>query len=725
MIKKVQLGDQWYILATASPADERRRVLKYNDTFAIFDRFGDVQCIGMGEEGIYHGDTRFLSHQDLLIAGVRPMFLNSAVKEDNGLFVIELMNPDIPLAGGGRIEKGLLHIFRAKLLWDGACYEHVRVVNFGLEAIETSISMEFGADYADIFEVRGFERNRQGEHFSPAATRNSLVFAYRGADGETRKTQIDFDPEPERIANHRADFRVALAPKEEAHFYATVRCQLDSQPIQAQDETGDYLSVLKQANTVLGKRLNESCKVTTSNPLVNHWIDRSSSDLVMLTSTLPLGRYPYAGVPWYSTTFGRDGILTAWECLWIDPDLAKGVLKILAATQATKEDPTCDAEPGKILHEARQGELAILGEVPFRRYYGTVDATPLFVGLAGAYHERTGDIGFIRSIWPNIRRALDWMDRYGDVDGDGFVEYARRSETGLVQQGWKDSNDSVFHDDGQLADAPIALCEVQGYVYEAKRYAARMATALGESAYADQLQKAAQLLKKNFNEAFWCEAIGTYALALDGKKRQCAVRSSNAGHVLWSGIADPVLAERVAQQLVSEEFFCGWGIRTLSSKEVRYNPMAYHNGSIWPHDNALIAAGMARYGFTAHAMKVFSGLFDVSLFVDQHRLPELFSGFNKRAGEGPTLYPVACSPQAWAAASVFSLLQACLGLSFNPETSEVRFRHPHLPEFIDTLEIRGLTINDAVMDLRLQRYPNNVGINVLRKEGHAEVVVIA
>jgi glycogen debranching enzyme len=725
MVKKVQLGDQWYILATSSPTDERRRVLKYNDTFALFDRFGDIQPIGMAEEGIYYGDTRFLSHQELLIGGVRPMFLNSSVKESNGLFIIELMNPDLDPAGMSRIEKGLLHIFRAKLLWDGACYEHVRIVNFGLEAIETTVSMEFGADYADIFQVRGFQRSRQGEYLPSVCDRSEIVLAYRGLDQTVRRTRISFDPEPENITGARAEFRVALAPKGKAHLYATTCCELESQSVQTAPEATDYLSALKRATTVIGERLNERCKISTSNALINHWIDRSASDLVMLTSTLPEGQYPYAGVPWYSTTFGRDGILTAWECLWIDPGLAKGVLNFLAATQATEEDPARDAEPGKILHEARKGELAALDEVPFRRYYGTVDATPLFVGLAGAYYERTGDLDFIRSIWPNIQAALDWIDRDGDADGDGFVEYARRSPTGLLQQGWKDSNDSIFHWDGRLADGPIALCEVQGYVYEAKRYAAQLAALLGDAAQAKQLRHGAQLLKKKFNEAFWCQEIGSYALALDGEKRQCAVRSSNAGHALWSGIADPECAARITQQLLSEEFFCGWGIRTLSSKEVRYNPMAYHNGTVWPHDNALIAAGMARYGFTDKAMAVFAGLFDVSLFVDQHRLPELFSGFEKRSGEGPTLYPVACSPQAWAAASVYYLLQACLGLSFNPERSEIRFRHPQLPSFLDTVEITGLSVNGAILDLRLQRYPNNVGINVLRKIGDAEVVVVA
>jgi glycogen debranching enzyme len=723
MVNKIQLGDQWYILATSSPADERRRVLKHNDLFALLDRFGDAQ--GMGEEGLYYGDTRFMSHHELLIDGARPMFLNSTVKDDNGLLIIELMNPDLHADGRNTVAKGLLHIFRAKLLWNNACYEHVRIANYGMEQVKVTMSMEFGADYADIFEVRGFGRDKRGEPMPAEVSDSELLLGYRGRDQTVRKTRITFDPVPDKVAPNCAEFKLTLPPKREAHLYATIRCEIEGRQTQAMAGAADYFSALTQATKATRGQLHKRCKITTSNAMVNHWLDRSASDLVMLTSTLPEGDYPYAGVPWYSTTFGRDGILTARECLWIDPSLAKGVLAFLSATQATEENPEQDAEPGKILHEARRGELAALEEIPFRRYYGTVDATPLFIGLAGAYYERTGDLDFIASIWPNIQRALHWIDHYGDRDGDGFVEYARRSGTGLEQQGWKDSNDSVFHRDGRLAQAPIALCEVQGYVYEAKLRAAQLASLLGDKALAQQLRDAAQLLKKNFNEAFWCEEIGSYAIALDGEKRQCAVASSNAGHALWTGIASKKHAAKVADRLLADDLFCGWGIRTISSNEVRYNPMAYHNGSVWPHDNALIAEGMGRYGFTDKAMMVFAGLFDTSLFMDQHRLPELFCGFCKRPGEGPTLYPVACSPQAWAAASVYSLLQACLGLTFDPSKSEIRFRHPQLPPFLETVEIKDLSINGGTVDLRLQRYPNNVGINVVRKEGNAEVVVVA
>ena len=728
MAHKIQLDEQWYILATASPADERRRVLKHDDTFGLFDRFGDIQQIGMGEEGIFHGDTRFLSHHELLIEGVRPMFLNSSVKDDSTLLIVELMNPDLHLDGRPTVPKGLLHIFRAKLLWAGACYEHVRIVNFGMEPIETNVWMEFGADFADIFEVRGFRRSGSGELLAPQAGDSELLLGYRGMDQLERRTRICFEPPPDSLDTDRAAFKVRLPPKGEAHLYATIHCETGSRTEKNRkpsDQAGAYLEAYNQASAAIASYRSGRCNIVTSNALVNQWLDRSASDLDMLISATAEGSYPYAGVPWYSTTFGRDGILTARECLWIDPGMARGVLAFLADTQATERDPRRDAEPGKILHEARKGELAALDEVPFRRYYGTVDATPLFVGLAGAYYERTGDLEFIRRIWPNVLRALEWIDRYGDADGDGFVEYARQSENGLQQQGWKDSHDSIFHADGRFADAPIALCEVQGYVYEAKLRAARLAEVLGEEELSQDLREAARLLKQRFNEAFWCEEIDCYAIALDGNKQRCAVASSNAGHALWSGIATPEYAARVAARLLSEDFFCGWGIRTISSRELRYNPMAYHNGSVWPHDNALIAEGMARYGMTDKALTVFSALFDASLYVDQHRLPELFCGFARRPGEGPTLYPVACSPQAWAAGAVYYVLQACLGLSFDQEQREISFRHPRLPSFLDSVEINGLSLRGATVDLRLQRYPHNVGINVVRKEGQAEVVSVA
>ncbi|HET9888520.1 MAG TPA: amylo-alpha-1,6-glucosidase [bacterium] len=412
--------------------------------------------------------------------------------------------------------------------------------------------------------------------------------------------------------------------------------------------------------------------------------------------------------------------------LLVDPLPARGVLQCLAAYQATTVEEDSEAQPGKILHEARSGEMAALREIPFGRYYGSVDSTPLFIMLAGAYFKRTGDLDFIESIWSNIEAALGWIDRYGDLDGDGFVEYFRISPRGLVQQGWKDSNDSIFHSDGSLAEGPIALCEVQGYVFAAKREAAMLARALGKSEHAAALKRESEKMRKQFEERFWCEKLGTYALALDGEKRQCQVRASNAGHALFVGIANPKRALRTAQTLLSDAMFSGWGIRTVADSEPRFNPMSYHNGSIWPHDNALIAAGFARYGLKEQALTILTAFTDASAFFELNRLPELFCGFSRRAGESPTLYPVACAPQSWAAASVFLLLQSCLGVSVHALDQEIRIVHPVLPEPLHEVRIMGLRVGEARTDLLFRRLPDSpeVAVSVLRREGSVRIMTL-
>jgi glycogen debranching enzyme len=720
--RKIQIGDKWYVLATFAHPEEQPQVLKNDNTFAMFDRFGDIAVLAPGQEGLYHDDTRYLSHQELTINGARPLYLGSSVEEANSLLVIDLMNPDLTVGGEVQLPKGTLHIYRAKLLWKAACYEHIRLAHHGEESATVRIEMTFDGDFVDLFEVRGMQRTQRGERDVPQVRGSEVVLPYHGRDGRLRQTHVRFDPAPRSLDAGRASFDLRLDPGEEHHLYCTVVCECEGEPL---PHVLSYHSALHENNVARSVGLGSRCSVETSNPLVNLWLDRSVSDLDMLTTQLPSGPYPYAGVPWYSTTFGRDGILTALEYLWVDPSLARGVLSFLAATQATELEPERDAEPGKILHEARRSEMAHTREIPFGRYYGTVDATPLFLVLAAAYHERTGDTALMRTLWPNILAALAWIDRFGDPHGDGFVAYARRSKEGLVQQGWKDSHDSVFHRDGQMAEPPIALCEVQGYVYRGKSAIARVARALGETALADALVDQAEKLRQKFQAAFWCEDIGSYALALDGHKQACRVLSSNAGQALWSGIAAPDHAQRLVDGLMGAAFFSGWGVRTIATGQARYNPMSYHNGSVWPHDNALIALGMAHYGRTGEAVRLLSSLFDASLHFELHRLPELFCGFARRPGAGPTLYPVACSPQAWAAAAPFAILQACLGLQIDAQAGEISLRTPQLPPFIDWMRITRLGAPGPSCDLLLQRYQRNVGVEVVRKDPGVRVSVVA
>ena len=502
------------------------------------------------------------------------------------------------------------------------------------------------------------------------------------------------------------------------------RCFLAAGCNEEEARPAPFLRALIRSRRELREATRGRTSAETSNELFNEMLCRSAADLEMLTTDTPQGRYPYAGIPWFSTTFGRDGLITALQMLWWSPDVARGVLRRLAAYQAKTTDKLADAEPGKILHEMRGGEMAALREVPFGLYYGSVDSTPLFVLLAGLYLERTGDIETIADLWPAIRAALDWIDGPGDPDGDGFVEYKRATDQGLANQGWKDSQDAIFHADGRLAEGEIALAEVQGYVYAAKRVAARCARRIGRDAEAEPLEADAQVLAERFETAFWCPQLETYALALDGAKRPCAVRTSNAGQVLFTGIADPKRAALVASGLLRPDFFSGWGIRTVARGEARFNPMSYHNGSIWPHDNALIGLGLARYGLKQQLETLFTGLFYAGTYMEHRRLPELFCGFQRQSGHGPTLYPVACSPQAWASATPFALLQASLGLHFDPFANEIRLSNPRLPVFLDEVTLRNLQLGSSRVDLRVRRNNDTVSLDTPRTEGDIRVSVV-
>lgn len=724
----ISVREHFYILSTSSRIDDRTRVLKHGDTFAVFDRFGDIEGYGTGELGIYHKDTRFVSRLVMKLAGGRPLLLSSSVKDDNALFAIDATNPDIERDGALEIPRGTVHIFRSELLWNQTCYGRIRIRNYGLHEVHLSLSLEVGADFADIFEVRGARRARRGRQLPAQVQSGAIIYAYEGLDRRLRRTRIVFVRVPAALTDREARYKLSLGPGGEEEYRYAIACEVDSPRDTVASPPRASLGheeAAQQAAAALRSARADTADVYTSNEQFNDWLNRSLADLDMMRTDTSHGAYPYAGVPWFCTPFGRDGIITALACLSFNSTFARGVLAYLAATQAEAASARQDAEPGKVLHETRDGEMAVVGEVPFHRYYGSVDTTPLFVVLAGAYYDRTGDLAFIRSLWPHIARALEWIKQYGDLDHDGFVEYVRRSHRGLINQGWKDSEDSVFHADGSIAEGPIALCEVQGYVYAAQRAAAKLAAALGDGDRARALAEAAGALRDRFEAAFWCDEISTYALALDGNKRPCRVRTSNAGHCLFAGIATEEHARRVASTLTSEASFSGWGVRTVAAGAVRYNPMSYHNGSVWPHDNALIAAGFARYGLKDEAARILTGLFDASLFFDVHRLPELFCGFPRRPGEAPTLYPVACSPQTWAAAAVFLLIESCLGLKVKGTERRVVLTNPYLPASLEHVEIRNLQIGQARLDLVAERHEEcDVSVNITRRSGETEVMVL-
>jgi glycogen debranching enzyme len=703
---------------TATQPTRPPRALKYGDTFIVLDSRGDIGMASNDSAGLFHNDTRHLSRLEVLVNQSTPLLLGSTLRDDNSAFIVDLTNPD--LMDGQRIllEKDRVHILRTIFLWRDTAYQRLGVRNYGDQPVELRLTILFENDFADLFEVRGAHRERRGTASAKLHGSDRVLLVYEGLDRKTRRTALNFDPPPDRLTTGAAVYDLHLAPGEMRPIFLSVSCdRTDALPL-------PFLRGLIAARREMREQARERTSVVTSNDRFNEILCRSAADLAMLMTDTPQGRYPYAGIPWYSTTFGRDGLITALQMLWWSPDVARGVLRRLAAYQAKTTDPLADAEPGKILHEMRGGEMAALREVPFGLYYGSVDSTPLFVLLAGLYAERTGDLDTIVELWPAIEAALAWIDGPGDPDGDGFVEYLRASEQGLANQGWKDSQDAIFHADGRLAEGEIALVEVQGYVYAAKRMAARTARRLGHDGLAQKLDADATRLAERFEAAFWCPEIDSYALALDGAKRPCAVRTSNAGQVLFTGIARPDRARRVAQQMLQPRFFTGWGIRTVAKDEARFNPMSYHNGSIWPHDNALIALGLARYDNGRPIETLFEALFNAATYMDQRRLPELFCGFQRQRGHGPTLYPVACSPQAWASATPFTLLEASLGLEFDPFRGEIRLRNPRLPKFLDEVVLRGLRLSSSSADLRVRRHGDSVSLDTPRINGDIRVSIV-
>jgi len=694
------------------------QVIKDDRTFLVTDRFGDVPEGNRAALGLYHKDTRFLSGLELVVGGVQPLLLHSST-ERNYTQIVELTYPFESIDREGVHRKENLSIQRSRVL-SGSLHERIRVRNFGTKVRPLVLTINFAADFLDIFEVRGLVRERRGQLQRPTVDRSRVVLGYRGLDGEVRTTTIRFSPAPDEVDESKAVFRTECGPGDDLEIVLEVVPEVGgtSAPRTTMQHAEDRLT---REYTHWRKRCT---RFKTSNIQLSQFLDRAILDLRMLTAHDEGGaEYLDAGVPWYSALFGRDALITSYQALAVNSDLAWGTLRGLAALQGKQDDEWREEEPGKILHEVRVGELAMAGEVPHTPYFGSVDATPLWLSVLHGAYRWTGDLDAVRELWPNVLAALSWIDEHGDLDGDGYVEYRRRSPLGLDNQGWKDSSDAIVHPDGTEARPPIALVEVQGYVFQAKRNVARLAWDLGEADLAERLEREAEDLKARFNRDFWMEGDGYYALALDAEKRPVATITSNPGHCLWSRIADEDKAPKVVRRLLSPALSSGWGIRTLAARQAPYDAIGYHTGTVWPHDNALIAHGMRRYGFDREARQVLDGLALAGAFFPYARFPELFCGFSADEVPVPVQYPVACRPQAWASGAPLLMVRTYGGLSADAPRNVLYIDRPRLPPWLERVEVLGMRVGKARLDLV---FTNNQGVTateVPRKDGDIEVLI--
>jgi glycogen debranching enzyme len=675
-----------------------RFTLKDANAFLLTDALGDIEA---PDSGLFWDDTRMLSRLQLQVAESRPSLLGAAVSQDNVRFTAHLTNRPLPAPGEHSIPQGVIHLERTRFLWSGQLYERLRITNFSGRDAQLPLVVRFAADFADIFEVQGHVRERRGEPLAPEVRVAAVRLAYSGLD-RLRAVEIRFSVAPLSLSGEEAQLCIGVQSGRTAELFIEIGAETAARPTSQRFE-----EALQAASAGMKARTEVGAAVVASGRLFEQWLDKSRSDLALLTTELPTGPYPYAGIPWFATPFGRDGIITALQTLWLKPQLAAGVLRFLASTQAHEASAFRDSEPGKILHEMRRGEMAALQEVPFGQYYGGVDTTPLFIMLAGAYESSTGDAALIDTLWPNLVAATAWMERRMEQNGYGFIDYARATGSGLLNQGWKDSRDSIFHADGRFPPPPIAVVEVQGYAYAALRIMSRLAAARAEGELSVAWAARARRLRAEIEKRFWIPELNFYALAIDGEGNPCCVHASNAGHLLYCEVPSPERGAIVANALLGERFASGWGIRTLAEGEARYNPMSYHNGTVWPHDTALCAAGIARYAGRVAVIDVLSQMFEAASQFAM-RLPELYCGFARTPGQGPTAYPVACIPQAWSCGSVFMLLQACLGLEIDGTRKELRIEKPSLPIGIEAIRVDNIAVGDARIDLRFERVQQQV-----------------
>jgi glycogen debranching enzyme len=695
-------------------------VLKNGNLFFISQSDANVPVTGGHGFGLYYQDCRFLNGYELTISGRKPEVLIHTA-EAGFMATLGLSNPDLNFNGHVVAKHAIEMRWERVVSADELTLSDTLLVrNLTTEPVQFSLEFRFGAAFEDIFAIRGLFEGKRGTLHTPEWRDDTLYFRYAGADKVDRVLAIQFAPSPNEKLAKGAGYRIQLDARGLHETKVTLKVSTSEKPDSAIRSPADHTS---QKTKGLRRWFESSAEVRSSSQILTRVMDRSMRDLGILRSTLDGGAgYFAAGVPWFVALFGRDSIITALQTLAYDCSIAEQTIRLLARYQGAKLNSYREEEPGKILHELRVGEMARLGEIPHTPYYGTVDATPLWLILVGKHSTWTGETRLFEELRPQIDAALNWMEQYGDVDRDGYVEYSCKIEKGLANQGWKDSGDGIVNADGSLAEPPIALVEVQGYVYEAKMEMAKLFRRCGEVERAAELERSAQTLREQFDRDFWLPR-GYYALALQDGNRPAEVLASNAGHALWSGIARPDRARATAEELLTPEMFNGWGVRTLSSAALRYNPLGYHLGTVWPHDNSLIAAGFKRYGLDGEALQIVEGMLQAATEFEGHRLPELFGGFAREDYGMPVSYPVACQPQAWSAGAVPYLLTTGLGLEPDGFNYQLRIKRPMLPRYVDQVEIRGVRVGQARADLLFSRSGDHVAVKVQRLEGEMEVTL--
>jgi glycogen debranching enzyme len=691
---------------------EDRVILKEDRAFVVSDMNGDIPAGNEQGLGLYRSDTRFLSAYELRLNGRAPILLNNSVDRAY-VATFQLVNPHLE-GPKGAIPRQVLSLRRTRFMYRGF-HERIGVQNCSPYPLEVDLELRFGADFADIFEVRGYHPVPEHGQQVNETTETGFLFEYQGLDDILRRTEVVLYPLPPdaTIADSSASFRVRLGPQETTVLMVDILPRFDGEFFDPEFEFDRSLQALGREY----QAWNSNCTdFTPDNELLKgRLVWRSLEDMRILCDNFPTGVYPTAGVPWYAVPFGRDALISSYQCLALNPDLARGTLRYLALHQGRAVNEYRLEEPGKILHEMRYGELANLRMVPHTPYYGSIDSTPLFLVLLAELVCWTGDVDLLSELLPNALAALEWIDRYGDVDEDGFVEYSSVVHGGLRNQGWKDSGDSLTHVDGTLAPLPAALVEVQGYTYHAKAVLARILRRLGRRVEAERLDEQARALRKRFAQAFWMPEREFFAQALDRDKQQVQAISSNPGHCLWSGIVDARRAPKVVAALCAPDMFTGWGVRTLTREMISYNPMSYHNGSVWPHDNSLIVDGFRRYGHRLEAELVARSILEAGMRFSDDRLPELFCGFqrDRRFDSPPGEYLVSCSPQAWGAGALFHLLQCLAGVRVDVFERKIRIDPVETPLY-NQLRIEGMSAGDGELDFTISKTRAGLRVKVDR-----------